>query len=44
MPRINFVELPARDIAAARRFYADAFGMALIDFGPTYAYTISRAI
>lgn len=41
MPRINFVELPARDIAAARRFYADAFAMALTDFGPTYSCTMT---
>ncbi len=41
MPRISFVELPARDIVAARRFYADAFAMALTDFGPTYACTMT---
>lgn len=41
MPRISFVELPARDIAAARAFYAEAFAMALTDFGPTYACTMT---
>jgi predicted enzyme related to lactoylglutathione lyase len=41
MSRINFVELPARDIAASRRFYADVFGLALTDFGPSYSCTMS---
>ena len=39
MARINYVELPASDIAAARRFYAAAFGFGLTDFGPSYAAT-----
>ena len=37
MARINFVELPATDIAASRRFFTDAFGLAFTDFGPTYS-------
>ena len=41
MPRIMFVELPARDIAAARRFYTDAFALDLTGFGPTYACTMT---
>jgi predicted enzyme related to lactoylglutathione lyase len=41
MPRISFVELPARDIAAAQAFYKQAFAMALTDFGPTYACTMT---
>ncbi len=41
MPRIMFVELPARDIAAARRFYTDAFAFDLTDFGPAYACTMT---
>ncbi len=41
MARINYVELPAKDIAAANRFYADAFGFALTGFGPTYAATMT---
>jgi predicted enzyme related to lactoylglutathione lyase len=39
--RINFVELPAIDIAAARRFYTAAFGFALTDFGPSYSCTVT---
>ena len=41
MARPNFIELPARDIAAAKRFYAEAFGWSLTDFGPTYACTLT---
>lgn len=37
--RLNYVELPARDIAKAKAFYAGAFGWKLEDFGPTYAAT-----
>ena len=40
MARITYVELPARDIAAAKRFYADAFGCGLVDFEPSYAATV----
>lgn len=41
MPRINFVELPARDLAAARTFYSAVFGWGLADFGSSYSCTMS---
>jgi predicted enzyme related to lactoylglutathione lyase len=41
MARINFVELPARDLAAARVFYSKVFGWSLTDFGPSYSCTMS---
>jgi predicted enzyme related to lactoylglutathione lyase len=41
MARINFVELPARDLAAARDFYSKVFGWSLTDFGPSYSCTMS---
>lgn len=41
MARLNYVELPVADIAAAKAFYESAFGWALTDFGPTYAATLS---
>ena len=41
MARINYVELPAKDIAAAKKFYAEVFGWKLTDFGPTYAATMT---
>jgi uncharacterized protein len=39
--RIRFVELPTAGIAPARRFYAEAFGLDMADFGPSYACTTS---
>jgi len=42
--RINYIELPARDLGAARRFYASVFGWALTDFGPSYAATTTGTV
>lgn len=39
MARINYVELPVTDMAAARSFYEVAFGWLMSAFGPTYAAT-----
>jgi predicted enzyme related to lactoylglutathione lyase len=41
MARLNYVELPVGDVAAARAFYEAAFGWGLTGFGPTYAATTS---
>ncbi len=41
MARINFVELPARNIGAARTFYSTVFGWELTDFGPSYSCTMT---
>jgi hypothetical protein len=35
--RIDYVELPAGDLGAAKSFYASAFGWGFTDYGPTYA-------
>lgn len=35
--RIGYVELPALEMAASKRFYAEAFGWRFTDYGPTYA-------
>ena len=34
---IDYVEIPVRDLAEAKRFYGDAFGWAFTDYGPAYA-------
>jgi predicted enzyme related to lactoylglutathione lyase len=34
---IDYIELAVRDIAAAKRFYASAFGWQFTDYGPGYA-------
>ena len=41
MARINFVELPAVNLGAAKAFYAAVFGWELTDFGPSYACTLT---
>ncbi|HVY87320.1 MAG TPA: VOC family protein [Hyphomonadaceae bacterium] len=41
MARLNFVELPVKDIAATRTFYEAAFGFGMTAFGPTYACTMT---
>jgi hypothetical protein len=41
MARLDYLELPALDIAATRRFYEGAFGWTMTEFAPTYAATTS---
>ena len=41
MARINFIELPAGDLGAAKAFYGSAFGWDLTDFGPSYSCTMT---
>src|ERR1700741_3486651 len=40
MAKLNYLELPTRDVAASKRFYAAAFGMDFTDFGPGYSATV----
>ena len=39
MARLDYVELPATDIAATRSFYERAFGWTMTQFAPTYSAT-----
>ena len=41
MARPNFIELPARDLAASRTFFETVFGMSMTNFGRTYACTLT---
>ena len=41
MARLNYLELPVTDLAAAKAFYAEAFAWNFTDFGPSYAATTS---
>jgi predicted enzyme related to lactoylglutathione lyase len=41
MARLNYVELPVRDVATAKTFYERVFGWSLTEFGPTYAATLT---
>ena len=40
--RLNYVELPAGQIAASRAFFQQAFGWSLAEFGPDYAATMGN--
>ncbi len=35
--KINYVEFPAADIAATKKFFSEVFGWSFIDYGPEYA-------
>jgi hypothetical protein len=39
MARISYVELPVKNVAGVRDFYAQAFGWGFTDFGPEYSAT-----
>ena len=41
MARLNYLELPVRDVPAVKAFYSSAFGWSFTDFGPDYAATMS---
>ena len=34
--KINYIELPARDIEATKAFFTEAFGWQFTDYGPEY--------
>jgi uncharacterized protein len=34
--RIDYIEIPVSDVAAAKRFYSAAFGWKFTDYGPDY--------
>ena len=37
MARLNYVELPVREVAGTKAFYSQAFGWSFTDYGPDYA-------
>ena len=41
MARLNYVELPVRDLPKTRAFYEEAFGWEMAEFAPTYAATVT---
>ena len=42
--KINYVELPSRDLAATKRFFSAAFGWSFVDYGPEYAAFSSQGL
>jgi uncharacterized protein len=37
--RLNYLDLPTRDLARSHAFYEKAFGWTLATYGPTYSAT-----
>jgi predicted enzyme related to lactoylglutathione lyase len=35
--KINYVELPAKDLAATKAFFQSIFGWSFVDYGPEYS-------
>ncbi len=35
--KLNYVEYPAKDIPATKRFFETAFGWSFVDYGPDYS-------
>lgn len=35
--KINYIELPSRNLQAAKKFYSSAFGWSFLDYGPEYS-------
>ncbi len=42
--KINYVELPARDLQATKDFFKQAFGWSFQDFGPEYTAFTNQGI
>jgi len=42
--RIDYIEFPATDIAATKRFYHDVFGWTFEDYGPEYTSFVDGRI
>lgn len=34
--KINYVEIPSRDLVVTKKFFSDAFGWTFVDYGPDY--------
>jgi len=33
---INYIEMPAKDLTATKKFFSDVFGWTFVDYGPDY--------
>ena len=42
--KINYVELPAKDLAAIKAFFTTVFGWSFIDYGPDYTAFANEGI
>ena len=44
MAEIDYLELPAADIAATKAFYTSVFGWSWVDYGPAYSASTSGPV
>ncbi|WP_022964605.1 VOC family protein [Halopseudomonas pelagia] len=42
--KINYLEMPARDLEATKLFFAAAFGWSFIDYGPEYVAIVDAGL
>ena len=42
--KINYLELPAKDLAAAKAFFTAVFGWSFMDYGPDYCSFMDAGI
>ena len=42
--KINYIEIPAQNIAATKDFFSDVFGWSFIDYGPEYCSFIGQGV
>lgn len=34
--KINYIEIPSKDISVSKKFFSEVFGWAFVDYGPDY--------
>jgi len=42
--KINYIEMPSRDLPATKRFFKNAFGWSFVDYGAEYASIVNAGI
>lgn len=42
--KINYIEIPAKDLAASKTFFSAVFGWGFVDYGNDYAAFIDAGI
>jgi predicted enzyme related to lactoylglutathione lyase len=42
--KINYIEIPAKDMAATKAFFSAVFGWSFVDYGPEYSAFLNAGI
>ena len=42
--KINYIEIPAKNIAATKTFFSDVFGWSFVDYGPDYSSFAAQGV